>query len=95
MTIKMKVMSNIKGVGKSVGKEKKKRVYKKAKVKKRRTKCRSCKYYIRVKKGLWQEPDWVSKAGHCKNENFLFCKWAYNITGGRDLYEPREDMIIK
>lgn len=75
--------------------KKEKRVYKKTKVKKRRTKCRSCKYYRRVKKGRWEESDWESKAGHCTNENFLFCRWAYNITGGRDLYEPREDMIIK
>ena len=60
-------------------------------VKKQRTKCRSCEFYRRVKKGHWHEPDWKSGAGQCVHPNFLFCPFARNITGGRSLYKPRRN----
>ena len=56
--------------------------------KRRRTKCRSCGYYRRVKKGHWNEPDWVSEAGVCLNPRFARCKHINTIIGEDDYYEP-------
>lgn len=63
-------------------------------VKKRRTKCRSCWYYKRVKKGYWHEADWKSGAGYCSHPDFLLCPFSQNITGTRNLYRPKTEFII-
>lgn len=57
-------------------------------MKRQRTKCRSCGFYRRVKKGHWQEPDWESGAGICTNPRAARCKYINTIIGEEDYYEP-------
>lgn len=57
-------------------------------VKRRRTKCRSCFFYRRVKKGLWNVPDLKSGAGICLNPRQARCKYINTIIGEEDYYEP-------
>lgn len=58
-------------------------------VKRRRTKCRSCGFYRRVKQGHWSKPDWESEAGKCVNPSFARCKYINTIIGEEDYYEPK------
>ena len=63
-------------------------------VKKQGTKCRSCGFYLRVKKGHWKEPDWKSKAAICSHPDFKRCKHINTIIGEKDYYKPNEKYVV-
>lgn len=51
-------------------------------------KCRSCRFYRRVRVGNWETPDYKTNQGRCIHPMFERCKYAHNLVERKSYYEP-------